>query len=294
MKSLKNILFLAIALAMCFGCRNAFDPDTDKKDFPVDSFGEEADEEEVPHFADTLSDERYHQRILEAISEGDKCLFAKMVCYPVRRQYPLHNIENERQMIEYFDTLFDKPFRKRLSQLDSTSWEDMGWKGSMILDGEIWDTRPCVVVNYSSPLEQRYADSLRKKDMARVHPSLRGNWRPFDCYFLDGSAYSDFEYQYARIDVCIGPNAGLEANYRLALFKKGTRPTEAPDVVMTGTSRFEGYMQTESLDFKNDEYEAVVNPYTNQGSPSCFMMCERGEKKWTYIVPCQSNKIQPF
>ena len=38
-------------------------------------------------------------------------------------------------------------FRKRVAKLDSNSWEQIGWRGWMVLDGEIGDTDPCIVVN---------------------------------------------------------------------------------------------------------------------------------------------------
>ena len=96
-------------------------------------------EEEAPglsHFSDILSDGMYHQMILEAIANGDRQMFAKMVSYPLSRPYPLPDIETEEQMVHYFDTLFDKQFRQKIAKLDSNSWSNVGWRGSMVLDGE--------------------------------------------------------------------------------------------------------------------------------------------------------------
>ena len=195
-----HLVVLTIAILLCSCGHKSSDKnapiETDTADMVMD--------EESPglsHFSDTLSDGKYHQMILEAIANGDKQTFAKMVSYPLSRPYPLPDIETEGQMIRYFDTLFDKQFRQRIAKLDSNSWGNVGWRGCMILDGEIWDTDPVICINYSSPLEQCYAECLRKKDMSRLHSSLRGDWEPYCCYHLDESAYPSFEYSFARVDV---------------------------------------------------------------------------------------------
>jgi hypothetical protein len=56
---------------------------------------EEDEESGLSHFSDTLTDNQYHQMILEAIANGDRQMFAKMVSHPLCRQYPLPDIENE-------------------------------------------------------------------------------------------------------------------------------------------------------------------------------------------------------
>lgn len=111
----------------------------------------------------TMSIGQRHQMLIDAIAKGNKQQFADLVVYPVRRISPVPDIETKEQMISYFDTLFDKSFRERIAHLDSNSWEEMGWRGWMLLNGEIWDTDPGIVINYSSPLEQQYAQELEKK-----------------------------------------------------------------------------------------------------------------------------------
>lgn len=240
--------------------------------------------------ADTLTMEQYHQQILSAIANGDKELFAEMVCYPLERNYPLPDIEDKQQMVRYFDTLFDMPFRKQIAQLDSNSWMNVGWRGYMILDGEIWDTDPCIEVNYSSPLEQGYAEYLINKDTSRLHPSLRGNWKPFECFLLDGTHYRDFEYAFARVDISIEDDMEKEPSYRLALFKKGAKASDAPSLILYGIMEIEGSMQIVSFVFDTDGYYAVITPYDMEDGKSYFAMTMHGKK---YVVPCKSQ-MQPF
>ena len=293
----KNLVFIVITatcISLC-GCGHQSPAPQDSSSCGcLESALIDNEEDDVMStFSDTLTTEQYHQMIIEAIANDDRVQFAEMVCYPVRREYPIANIEYAEQMIRYFDTLFDESFRKKVASLDSNSWERMGWRGWMILDGEIWDTDPCIVVNYSSPTEQLQAEHLRKKDMARLHPSLRGNWKPFNCYHLDGFGHPGFKYAYARVDVSTGRNSSAEPVYRLALFKKGQDASEAPAVVMMGTYRVEGTLRSESFDFTSDDYYIHIEPCNEEDGGAYFSMKGRGGVKIDYVVPCRS-KIQPF
>lgn len=162
---IKNIIYIVIAatcISLC-GCGHQSPSPKDSSDGGCMEcvLLENEEDDMVSDFSDTLTTEQYHQMIIEAIANGDKQRFAKMLCYPVHRPDPLPDIENEQQMVQYFDILFDKPFRKKVAELDSNSWNLVGWRGWMILDGEIWDTDPCIVINYSSPIEQQYIEIMR-------------------------------------------------------------------------------------------------------------------------------------
>lgn len=247
----------------------------------------------LSHFSDTLSDGKYHQMILEAIANGDKQTFAKMVSYPLSRPYPLPDIETEGQMVRYFDTLFDEQFRQRIAKLDSNSWDNVGWRGSMILDGEIWDTDPVICVNYSSPLEQRYAEFLRKKDMSRLHPSLRGSWKPYSCYCFDESDYPSLKYSVARVDVSTDHNPETEPSFRVAIFKKGTKASDAPAIVLFGERTIEGSMHLETLYFKSDKYVVTIIPEDVSDGKSYCSIYNRVEREVARPIPCK-ERMQPF
>lgn len=253
----------------------------------------EEDDLGLSHFSDTLSDTKYHQMILEAIANGDKQMFAKMVSYPLYRPYPLPDIETEDQMVRYFDTLFDKQFRQQVAKLDSNSWDIVGWRGCMILDGEIWDALPRIYVNHSSPLEQRYAEYLRKKDMSRLHLSLRGNWEPYCCYYLDGSDYPNFEYSFARVDVSTDQNPETEPSFRVAIFKKGTKASDTPAIVLLGERIIEGSMSLETLYFKSDKYTVIIVSEDVVDGKSYCSIYDRVGREVARHIPCK-ERMQPF
>lgn len=262
-----------------------------------DQLNYDKNEGEFPEMScssDTLTTGQYHQMILNAIANGNKALFAEMICYPLHREYPLADIKDIQQMIGYFDTLFDVTFRKRVAKLDSNSWEQVGWRGWMILDGEIWDTDPCIVINYSSPLEQRHAESLMKKDMSRLHPSLQDKWKPFECYFLDGSTSPDFEYSYARIDVSTDlVSEDGEPVYRLSLFKKESNASDAPSLVLMGNREIEGSMHIVTFYFDSEDYYICIDPQNIEDGKSYFAMTIKGKTDKKIVVPCKSQ-MQPF
>ncbi|MBR4913237.1 MAG: hypothetical protein IKZ54_10425 [Bacteroidales bacterium] len=285
------VIILVFTLAIC-SCGRKTDSKVDPLDVDcvADTYTE--GEEELSHFSDTLTTGQYHQMILDAIANGDKQLFAKMVSYPLYRQYPLHDVENEQQMVRYFDTLFDKQFRQQIAKLDSNSWDNVGWRGWMILDGEIWDVDPRIVVNYSSPLEQRYAEYLKKKDMARLHSSLRGNWEPYCCFSIGGSACPIFDFAFARVDVSRNNDSVREPDYRVAMYKKGMTASEEPSFVLFGKRTIEGSMQLETLYFKSDEYAIVIVLEDIEDGKSYFSIY-KGKEACCSHLPCKMC-MQPF
>ena len=168
-------------------------------------------------------------------------------------------------MIAYFDTLFPTEFRQQLSSLDSNSWECVGWRGWMILDGEIWDSDPRLDVNYMSPLEERYLDYLYKKDMATVHPSLRGNWQIYDCYRLDDSVYSFARLDASTLDKDFETEGG---RFRISLYTKGAKPSDKPSVVLEGTQHIEGTLLVEYYDFHSKALDIIVTVFSPEDGKS--------------------------
>ena len=290
MKTDLFLLFFLGAILFLFSCGKKSkieqDPNT------VETFVE--DNNGLSHFSDTLDVDEYHQMILDAIAQGDKNLFAKMASYPLKRTYPIPDIENEQQMICYFDTLFDESFRKEVANLDISSWENVGWRGWMILNGEVWDRGLQIVVNYSSPIEQHHAAYLKKKDMSRVHKSLRGNWEPYNCWHLDGSKYSDFDYSYARVDISTNQEPKDEPEFRLAIYKVGSKASDTPSIILYGELDISGSSQNETYYFSSDTTYVTIEPENiEDGKSYLYMVLHKGKTKKEYKVPCKSG-MQPF
>lgn len=192
------------------------------------------------------------EMVISSIVNGDKETFASLVDYPIRRNYPLHNIENRQQMIDNFDLIFDTPFRNKLRTMDSNSCEEVGWRGNMLCDGMLWGC-PVQVINYSSPMENRLRDKIIVAEMRALHPLLQGEWEPEDRLLLDNGKYG-----FARIDV---REKGSSNYYRLTIFNMDAEVGDKPVLTLYGDCESHGTICNMVYDFSNDDgYKAVYEP----------------------------------
>ena len=228
-------------------------------------------------------DEEALQLILSSITNGDKETIADLVRYPLHRQYPLRDISNKNDMMKHFDILFDDDFRKTIGSLKRDDWQEVGWRGFMVLSGELWeDGGELVAVNYSSPAEQRLRDSLIKAEFDALYPSLQGDWTPIDRLML-----ADDVYGFARID----KSTVSETLYRLSLFAKNAEIGDKPVACINGYAQYEGNMGDGYFYFKSQDTVA-----------SYSFGCEHEEGVpvdiWKYLhwmdesIPCRGHYYQ--
>ena len=190
--------------------------------------------------------------VISSIANGDKETFASLVDYPIRRDYPLRDIENQQQMIDNFDLIFDASFRDKLHSMDSNSWEEVGWRGEMLCDGMLWGC-PVYVINYSSPKEEQLRKKIIEVEMSALNPSLQGEWEPHDRLLLD-----DKKYGFARIDY---RETGWPLNYRLTIFNKGAMIGDKPALTLYGDCESQGTICYLIYSFDNNEgYTARYEP----------------------------------
>ena len=205
-----------------------------------------------------------------SIANGDKETFAKLVKYPLKREYPLPSIKNEQEMIDYFDILFDNAIRDTLRNLDSNSWEEVGWRGVMVYHGMLWNDGPIDVINYTSPQEEQLRQKLIREDISALHPSLQGPWVPKHKFRL-----SNKKYGLARIDY---DTTNFENSYRLTIFKKGSKVDDIPALILTGYMEVSGSIGYTVYYFKNKKgYKAVYNPD--------YFPSDTEQEKWANFKP---------
>lgn len=232
------------------------------------------------------------QLIITSIAESDRETFADLVEYPIRRDYPLRDIENKEQMIEKFDLIFDAKFCDTLRTMDSNSWEEVGWRGYMLCDGMLWGDGLVEVINYSSPLEQRLRQKIIKAEVAALHPSLQGPWEPVDRLLLDNKKYG-----FARIDMDTTTD---DPCYRLTLFKKKADVGDKPALTLFGSLSTQGTMCYETYEFSNkDGYKAQYEPDYYQDvdedleSFRPFILLTTPNGKETRLTIAQNHYYQP-
>ena len=124
------------------------------------------------------------RQVVEAISKGDSIRFSRLVCYPLSRPYPLHNIENQDGMRAYYSTMVDDSLTSVVRKSLPDDWQEYGWRGWSLDDGRyIWTDDSIYAVPYTSQRELHMLDSLVKADLATLPPDLRnGGWRPVACF----------------------------------------------------------------------------------------------------------------
>ena len=184
-------------------------------------------------------------RIRKCIVNGDARQLASLVChYPFSRPYPLKDIENQKQMIAYFDILFDEHIKRMLRNSTDEDWNNGGWRGYYFSNGLIWASPDSLeAVNYMSAKEKALYEKTIKKDMISLHPSLqKKGLRPLLCYqdMTNGSIL--------RVDKD-------KDKYRLALYHKGTKLSGIPDVCVYGTLEIQGSMAIGCFSFKKGQTE---------------------------------------
>lgn len=170
-----------------------------------------------------------------AIMADSPSSFASAVTYPLERPYPLKDVKDSVEMVEYYDVLVDDSLKNTVKEAPDTLWSQYGWRGWTLGDGSwIWiDDGKIYAVNYLSGKEKAMLDSLRKKEISSLEPSLQGSWTPVLCVVdtIGGNIF--------RID----SDSLTDANtYRLAGYKAGTNLNGKPSLVLYGTLDLQGSM----------------------------------------------------
>ena len=205
----------------------------------------------------------YDRETLELVTNsivgGDKETFASLVQYPVRREYPLRYILNKKEMVESFDRIFDKDFRTKLRSLGLKAWDLMGWRGFMLLDGDIWcDGTEIIAINYVSPRERKTIEKFLERDRQSLHPSLQGPWRPVEIFVAKEGPYGT-----VRIDT---DTTQCQSHYRLVLFERDAPAGAAPALCLDGN--IEALKWTRTIYFSGGNgYKASYTEYSEEGDP---------------------------
>ena len=197
-------------------------------------------------------------RVMKCIANGDARQFASLVVYPLSRTYPLKDIENEKQMIAYFDTMFDDSIRNIMRHATKDNWFNGGWRGYGFDNGLIWvspnsSSKPVTSVNYMSAKERALLEKTIKEDVASLHRSLqKKGLRPIMC--LQDSVNGSI----LRIDR-MGKDG---APYRLVLYGKDKNLSGAPDVCVNGTLEIQGSMGVRNYTFKDRQTTYEFDSYS--------------------------------
>lgn len=198
--------------------------------------------------------------LVRAVADNDTVRFAEMVNYPLSRPYPLHDIEDEVQMRQYYGVMVDDSLRNVIVSSRPDDWEEYGWRGWTIGRGDyLWVDEDLYDVSYVSARERAMLDSLTTTEISTLELHLRDGWRPVMCMkgVENGSVY--------RIDERRNRQGAPE--YRLLGYVEGADLRSIPFENLTGHAEIEGTAGTLIYHFTSPTgAKAVFEPEVPDGS----------------------------
>ncbi len=179
-----------------------------------------------------------------AIIADSASKFAATINYPLQRPYPLPDIIDSAQMVDYYPIMVDDSLKTMVKDSPDSLWNEAGWRGWTLDDGSyLWiDSGKVYQVNYISKRENQLLDSLRREEIASLDPSLRAGWIPVLCIIdsVDGKIF--------RID---SDETVTPPQYRLAGYSSGTDLSGIPTMVLYGTLDIDGSMANRFYHFED-------------------------------------------
>lgn len=174
--------------------------------------------------------------LLRTVEANDSAGFAAIVSYPLARPYPLKDIPDAESMKAYYPVLMDDSIRTVLTSSSPADWEEYGWRGWAVADGQyVWVNESVYDIPYVSRSELATLRRLIISEMESLHPSLRDGWTPVGC-LTDSGVGTVY-----RIDADSSAKSGNPAAiYRLAVYSRGSDLHQLPFRVMEGHKESEG------------------------------------------------------
>ncbi len=180
--------------------------------------------------------------VTDAVRNNNAEKFASLVSYPLVRPYPLHDILSEEEMKSYYPVLVDDSLRHVLTNAPDTSWNENGWRGWTLDNGQyMWIDESVYDIPYISGAERRQLAELEKRELESIPKKYRKGWKPLGCMRSrsSGAVY--------RIDR--NPKAHPGHDYRMMVWNDSTRLNEDPAAVFVGRCQTEGSAEVRTYFF---------------------------------------------
>jgi len=193
------------------------------------------------------------------------------VAYPLRREYPIPEIQNQKEFQKRYSEVFDA---KLINEITSSNplkdWSDMGWRGIMLNQGEVWldfDGK-LLAVNYQSEFEAKVKAQLINAEKSNLHETIKDFKKPI-C-ILETTKFR------IRIDEM------SDGSYRYASWTLKNQMTEKPDlIIQNGIYIPEGSGGNHTYEFKNGNYtyDCSIIILGEEDSPPARLIVYNGEKE---------------
>ncbi|TPN87569.1 hypothetical protein [Aquimarina algicola] len=194
-----------------------------------------------------------------------------LISYPLKREYPLPDIKDETDFINWYSEVFDDHLINEIikSNLDK-DWSAVGWRGIMLNNGTLWlDYEGKLLgVNYQSDAERTKIKKLIEIDRSSVHQTLKKYRQPV--IILETKKFR------VRIDE-------LEnETYRYASWSINSKMSEKPDLIIKSRKLFfEGSGGNHRYEFNNGNYKYVcsINIIGAMDTPPADLLIYENEKE---------------
>lgn len=203
------------------------------------------------------------------IKNDKKESIANIAIYPFEREYPIPVIKNKQEFIKRYNDIFDNKLKQLIVNSNPASdWSDMGWRGIMLHNGEVWldfdGSLTCI--NYQSKFETKLQSKMIENEKRMIHVSLSNFKKPV-C-ILETSTYR------IRID-----DLGNE-NYRYTSWAINKTQKDKPDLVLDkGVQNLEGSVGNSIFEFRNGEYIYECYIVSIENDPPAWLTVYKGDKE---------------
>jgi hypothetical protein len=207
---------------------------------------------------------------ITSVKSGSIAKLSNKIKYPLNRTYPIPPIKNKQEFTKRYREVFDDELTKKIiNSKPLTDWSDVGWRGIMLLNGELWlDTDgKLIAVNHQSKLETKEQARLIDVEKNKLHPSILNFKQPV-------LVFETAQYR-IRID-----DLG-KRNYRYASWPLKSKMSDKPSLVLSNGQ----YEPDGSGGSGNFIFKSGVYGYT------CFISA-RGENNALGYLIIKKNDIK--
>lgn len=215
--------------------------------------------------------QKFVKSFIANVKSNNKAGVATFISFPLQREYPIPSVKNKADFIKRYDQIFDTALKNKIIKSNPTKdWSEMGWRGIMLLQGDIWmDTDGKVItINYQSQYEKKQKTKLIASEKGKLNPAIATFKAPV-CV-LETSKFR------IRID-----DLGND-NFRYASWSIKKAMSDAPDLVITkGKDISDGSGGNHHYEFKkgNFTYEcAIIVIGTSDSPPASLTIYQDGKE----------------
>ena len=119
-------------------------------------------------------------KIINAFKAQDKVLISTLITYPLNRQTPAPAINNQQELVNRFDEVFDQNLINLIANSDvENDWKAKGWRGIMFLNGKLWlDGGKIRSINHQTVNQANLKQTIVEQQKLTLHESLRNYKQP--------------------------------------------------------------------------------------------------------------------